>query len=71
MDMVWFFKFGKLCDFITICFLLLSVSLTVAEDVIHGLDISDILKTSYTEVEHSGIRSWDAPSMRILTLNEM
>ena len=69
MDMVWFFKFGKLCDFITICTLPLLVTVTVAEEVIHGLDILDILKTSYTEVEHSGIRSWDAPSMRILTLN--
>ena len=71
MDMVWLFKFGKLCDFITIGTLLILVTLTAAKEVTHGLNMLDIQKTSYTEVEHSGIRSWDAPSMRILTLNEM
>ena len=67
--MFWFFKFGKLCDFITICTLQLLVTLTVAEEVTHGLNMLDIQKTSNTEVEHSGIRSLDAPNMRILTLN--
>ena len=69
MDMVWFFKFGKLCDVITLFTLPLLVTVTVAEEVTHGLNMLDIQKTSYTEVEHSGIRSLDAPSMRILTLN--
>ena len=69
MDMVRFFKFGKLSDFIAICTLLFLLTLTVAKQVTHGLNMLDIQKTSYTEVEHSGIRSLDAPSMRIL--NEM
>ena len=63
--MVWFFKFGKLCDFITIYTLPLLVTLTVAEEINHALHTLDIQKTSYTEVEHSGIRSLDVPSMRI------
>ena len=65
MDMVWFFKCGKQCDFITICTLLILVTLTVAEEVTYGLHMLDIQKTSYTEVGHSGIRSLDDPSMRI------
>ena len=65
--MVWFFKFGKLCDFITICTLPLLVTLTVAEEINHALHTLDIQKTSYTEFEHSGIRSLDVPSMRIST----
>ena len=69
MNMVCFLKFGKLCDFITIYTLPLLVTLTVAEENNHGLHMLDIQKTSYTEVEHSGIRSLDVPSMRISTLN--
>jgi len=63
--MVWFFKFGKLFDFITICTLPLLVTLTAAEEINHGLYKLDIQTTSNTEVEHSGIRSFDTPSMRI------
>ena len=60
--MVWPFEFGKLCNFITICTLPLLMTLTTAEEINHMLDIQ---KTSNTEVEHSGIRSFDAPSMSI------
>ena len=63
--MVWFFKFGKMFYFITICTLPLLVTLTIAEETNHGMYMFDIQRTSNKEVEHSGIRSFDVRSMRI------
>ena len=68
IDMGWPFKFKKLCDFITICTLILLLTITVAKETNHGLHKLDIQNTSYSEVEHSGIRSFD---VRRALLNEI